>query len=114
MTRFAIALASTSLLSGCASVDPRPAFDDVRRTVADRSKAQPDWARTGEEASAVEDAVGRLLSAPLTPDAAVQVAFLSNPALQATFEEIGVSQADLAQAARRYAMTRGMSPSRAA
>ncbi len=99
MTRLAVTLATTTLLGACASVNPRPAFEDVQRTVADRSKLQPEWARTGEEAFASERAVAKLLAAPLTPDAAVQVAFLNNPTLQATFEEIGISQADLAQAA---------------
>jgi cobalt-zinc-cadmium efflux system outer membrane protein len=93
-------VATGTLLGGCASVNPRPAFDDVRRTVADRSRLQPEWARTGQEASAAEGAVAQLLAGPLTPETAVQVAFLNNPTLQATFEEIGISQADLAQAAR--------------
>jgi cobalt-zinc-cadmium efflux system outer membrane protein len=95
-----MAVATATLLGGCASVNPRPAFDDVRKTVADRSKARPEWSRTGPEASAAERAVASLLAAPLTAGVAVQVAFLNNPALQATFEEIGISQADLAQAAR--------------
>jgi cobalt-zinc-cadmium efflux system outer membrane protein len=95
-----MALAGMILLGGCASVNPRPAFEDVGRTVADRSKVQPEWARTAEEASAAGEAVAKLLAVPLTPEAAVRVAFLNNPTLQATFEEIGVSQADLAQAAR--------------
>ncbi|HEY6555038.1 MAG TPA: TolC family protein [Vicinamibacteria bacterium] len=100
MTRFAWVVAATSLLAGCASVNPRPAFEDVRKTVADRSKVQPEWSRTPSEASAAEQAVAKLLAEPLTASGAVQVAFLNNKALQATFEEIGISQADLAQAAR--------------
>ena len=100
MTRFALVVAATSLLAGCASVNPRPAFEDVRKTVADRSKAPPEWSRTPSEASAAEQAVAKLLAEPLTANGAVQVAFLNNPTLQATFEEIGISQADLAQAAR--------------
>jgi len=100
VTRFALAAAAMSLLAGCASVNPRPSFEDVQKTVADRSKVQPEWSRTASETSAAEQAVAKLLAAPLTVDAAVQVAFLNNPTLQATFEEIGISQADLAQAAR--------------
>jgi cobalt-zinc-cadmium efflux system outer membrane protein len=100
MTRLLTAMAAATLLGGCAGVNPRPAFDDVRRTVADRSRAQPEWSRTEPEASAAEQAVASLLATPLTAEGAVQVAFLNNPTLQATFEEIGISQADLAQAAR--------------
>jgi cobalt-zinc-cadmium efflux system outer membrane protein len=91
---------SVTVLGGCASVNPRPAFDDVRTKVAERSRLRPEWSRTAAEASAAGQAVANLLAAPLTVDAAVQVAFLNNPTLQATFEEIGISQAELAQAAR--------------
>lgn len=100
MTRIAIAVAATALLAGCASVDPRPAFVDVQKTVAERSRQPARWARTPAEAASVEETVKALLAGELTLDAAVRVALLNNPALQATFEEIGVSQADLAQAAR--------------
>jgi outer membrane protein, heavy metal efflux system len=100
VTRFALVVAATTLLEGCASVNPRPAFDDVRGTVAERSKVAPEWSRTDSEGSAAEQTLASLLAAPLTVDGAVQVAFLNNPTLQATFEEIGISQADLAQAAR--------------
>lgn len=100
MKRLAMVVAATTLLGGCASVNPRPAFEDVRKTVGERSKIEPEWSRTGQEASAAEQTVASLLAAPLTVDGVVQVAFLNNPTLQATFEEIGISQADLAQAAR--------------
>ncbi len=94
------AIGSLTLLSSCAAVNPRPAFDDMRKTVAERSRLDPEWSRTSEETSAADEAVTRLLATPLTVDAAVQIALLNNPTLQATFEEIGISQADLAQAAR--------------
>jgi cobalt-zinc-cadmium efflux system outer membrane protein len=95
-----MAVATLTLLGGCASVNPRPAFDDVRTTIAERSGLQPEWSPTSAEMSATEQVVTKLLTAPLTVDAAVQIALRNNPTLQATFEEIGVSQADLAQAAR--------------
>jgi outer membrane protein, heavy metal efflux system len=38
------------------------------------------------------------LSRPLTPDSAVQIALLNNHNLQATYEELGVAQADLVEA----------------
>lgn len=100
MTRLVSALAGATLLAGCASVNPRPAFDEVRATVTDRSKVQPEWSRTDSDAAAADRAVANLLTPPLTVETAVEVAFLNSPTLQATFEEIGISQADLAQAAR--------------
>jgi len=95
-----MAVAALVVLGGCASVNPRPAFDDVGKTVAERSGLHPQWTRTDAEASAAEQVVAKLLADPLTVDAAGHIAFLNNPTLQATFEEIGISQADLAQAAR--------------
>jgi outer membrane protein, heavy metal efflux system len=47
---------------------------------------------------ALQDA-RQLLRKPLTVDAAVQIALLNNRSLQATFEEIGLSAADLIEAA---------------
>jgi cobalt-zinc-cadmium efflux system outer membrane protein len=100
VTRLLIAAASATLLGGCASVNPRPAFDDVRTAVGERSRLDPEWSRTSAETSAAEQVVAELLAAPLTVDAAVKIALLNNATLQATFEEVGISQADLAQAAR--------------
>ena len=39
-----------------------------------------------------------LLEGELTTNAAVQIALLNNAALQATFEELGIAQAELVQA----------------
>ena len=52
---------------------------------------------TAEDAKA-EARCRHLLVKPLGANEAVQVALLNNPDLQATFEEIGISQADLVQA----------------
>jgi outer membrane protein, heavy metal efflux system len=84
------------LLSACASVDPRPSFDQLRQETG--AGPLPEWARTREEAEALDRVIDERLAAPLTIEAAVQVALLNNPTLQATFEEVGISQADLAHA----------------
>jgi len=96
----ALAAAGPLLLAGCASCNPRPAFDDLNRGIARGTGADAEWVRSAPEALAVEATLDALLAQPLTVDTAVKVAFLANPALQATFEEVGMSQADLAQAAR--------------
>jgi cobalt-zinc-cadmium efflux system outer membrane protein len=46
----------------------------------------------------VRQAVEKLLQKELSVDAAVQIALLNNPSLQATYEELGVSQADVVEA----------------
>jgi cobalt-zinc-cadmium efflux system outer membrane protein len=64
--------------------------------------------RTGKSVRLEEDQTAReqvlqeireILRKPLTVDTAVQIALLNNPSLQATFEEIGLSAADLQEAA---------------
>lgn len=97
MRRELLAPVAVLLASACATTNPRATFDSVRDGVAG---PRPGWARTPSEASEVERLVAERLAQPLTQDAAVQVALLHNPTLQATFEGLGVSQADLAQAAR--------------
>lgn len=93
-----VALAA-SVLAGCATVDPRPAFDDVQKRVSERTGQKARWARTSAEAEEARHAVRALLEDELTADEAVQVALLNNRSLQAEYEEIGIAQADLAQAA---------------
>lgn len=90
---------AVSLLAGCASVNPRPAFDDVQKQVSERTGQKARWPRTSAEAEDVRRAVRTLLNDELTAEASVQVALLNNGTLQAEYEEIGIAQADLAQAA---------------
>jgi len=90
-----VALAVT--VAGCASSAPPgdEAFSNVSRSVAERGGHRVHWNRgTHADAEALES-VRQLLAAPLTPDAAVQVALLNNPSLQATYEDVGVAQAQL-------------------
>ncbi|MEO7392595.1 MAG: TolC family protein, partial [Ramlibacter sp.] len=53
-----------------------------------------------EQRDSNDKRVAELLSAPLTADAAVQVALLNNRGLQASFAELGIGEADLVQAGR--------------
>ena len=94
----AVALASGAL-AGCAKVNPRPAFHQVDELVSMRTGQHAQWIRSEAEAQQVAARVSALLQDELTADAAVQVALLNNRSLQAEFEELGISQADLAQAA---------------
>ena len=95
--RRVLPLAALALLaSGCASVRPEAAADDLRATLADRAPVT--W-RTQSAADAEADrAIDALLRDSLSADAAVQIALLNNPRLQATYEDLGVAQAALVQA----------------
>lgn len=96
--RVAAVFAALSLLGGCASTSPEPAFRETSRLVEARSGQRLSWrGRTAEDAE-VDKALGRLLAKDLTADAAVSVALLANPSLQETFEDLSIAQADLVQA----------------
>ena len=86
------------LLAGCASVGPQEAFQPVQNKVASLSGYRVAWNQGTADDQKVEAEVNHLLLTPLSANDAVQVALLNNPELQATFQEIGISQADLVQA----------------
>lgn len=87
-----------SLLSGCASVDPAEGFPDVERVVQERTGNRVRWLQGKPEDAQVEQAIRELLREPLSVDAAVEIALLSNRTLQSTYEDLGIAQADLVQA----------------
>jgi cobalt-zinc-cadmium efflux system outer membrane protein len=102
MTRLAsysrvIALAAT-LLTGCASTSPAPAFQEVSQTVKQRGAAGVRWDQNTAEDEQAAKAIEDLLARELTVDAAVQIALLGSPRLRSTFEELSIAQADLVQA----------------
>lgn len=105
------------LFSGCSKV-PRADDSFVACTVANRIDSQTEW-RQGccqdvEVMAFIEGAVAN----ELTADSAIQIALLNNPEVQATFEELGIAQADLIEAGLlsnpsfeieiRYPHTRGL------
>ena len=96
--RLVVVGASALAMSGCATVPKNAGFDDVSKTVADRLGQPVQWRGVTADDAAVDRAVRGLLARPLTADAAVQVALLNNRTLQATYEDLGVAQADLVQA----------------
>ena len=97
MKRVLVLLAS-SVVAGCASTNPASGFREVSAAVQDRTGHALRWNRgTGADA-ATDAAVRELLSHPLTPATAVEVALLRNPRLQATYEDLSLAQADVVQA----------------
>jgi len=88
------------LLAGCASFSEDGGFGAVQSVARERLGKDAKWIRSDKDADAVRQTVKKLLAAPLTPDAAVQVALLNNQGLQATYFELGIAEADLVQAGR--------------
>jgi len=87
-----------AVLSGCASVPKDAGFDDVHNLVAERTGQRVHWLQGGPEDETVADTVRVMLKQELTVDQAVQIALLNNRRLQATYENLGLAQANLVQA----------------
>lgn len=98
MNRFLpLLLATSSLpLASCASTSARKSGGELDRMVHDRAGASP---LAGENDDSIQKATLELLSGPLSPDAAVRIALLNNPGFRGRLSELGVAQAELAQAA---------------
>jgi outer membrane protein TolC len=87
-------------LAGCASLSDDAGFSKVDQAVRERTDAEVKWQRSDEDATSVRGRVKELLAKPLGPTEAVQIALLNNPALQASYAEVGIAEADLVQASR--------------
>lgn len=92
------AVIASLAITGCASLSPDAAFDDVAAVVSERGGLRIHWNRGTEEDAKVTVAIAASLLRALTADTAVRIALLNNRSLQATYASLGVAQADLVQA----------------
>jgi outer membrane protein TolC len=98
--RLWVLLSSAAMLGGCASFSADGGFSSIERTAKDRLGKDVRWARSQTDQDAIDQRIGELLARPLTVDDAVQVALLNNRGLQASFQELGITEAELMQAGR--------------
>jgi cobalt-zinc-cadmium efflux system outer membrane protein len=85
------------LAAGC--VVPRQAgFDEVTKNLSSRTPYRVHWNQGTDEDRQVAEETRRLLGKELTVETATQIALFNNPELQATYERLGVAQADVVQA----------------
>jgi outer membrane protein, heavy metal efflux system len=101
--RFCLALLGlwiglVSMATGCASTSPKPAYNEVSKTIADRSGYNLHWNQNTELDAQAQKAVDQLLAKKLTAESSVQLALLNNPGLRSTLEDLSIAQADLVQA----------------
>ena len=89
---------AVALLAGCATTSAAEPFREVAEVTRARSGHTVRWNQGTAEDRDAEKAIDGLLARDLTADAAVQIALLGSPELQATFEELAISRADLVQA----------------
>src|SRR5512134_1215217 len=86
------------LLSTAACAPSRAAlFDPVRDAIRARTHVTPEWRAGGARSAAAQARVGEVLAAPVTADGAAEIAILSNPELQAAFEDLTISGAVLVE-----------------
>ena len=93
-------LAATVFLGGCATFSKDGGFDSVSTVARERLGKDAAWVRSDEDQDGVYQRSRELLAQPLTMDSAVQLALLNNRGLQATYAELGISQAEYVQATR--------------
>ena len=82
----------------CPAASLDRSFDDVSGVVMSRTGKRVQWNRGTAQDAEAERYVRAQLKRPLTANTAVQIALLNNHELQATYEEIGLAQADLIEA----------------
>lgn len=103
MTRF-IAISTDILallivvITGCAQVPKEAGFGDVQELIHQRVNYRLHWNQGSTADEQVARAIDDLLTNEVSADAAVQVALLNNQHLQATYEDLGITQADVVEA----------------
>ncbi|MDB5841665.1 MAG: TolC family protein [Herminiimonas sp.] len=96
-----IALGVAALvLTGCATFSQDGGLDTVSAMTKERTGQSVQFSRPGSNTESVDNSVNQLLSKPLNPDTAIQVALMNNKNLQASLAELGIAEADFVQAGR--------------
>ena len=98
--RLLVGATAVVLLAGCASFSPDGGFSVVEQAAKDRLGKDVRWARSESDQAMIDQRVGELLGKPLSIDDAVQLALLNNKGLQASFQDLGMTEAELVQAGR--------------
>jgi outer membrane protein TolC len=97
----ATVIAVAAMLTGCAGFSADGGLGRAQQAAQQRlNNKELIWARSDAERDRVDARVAELLRAPLTADAAAQVALFNHRGLQASFHELGLSEAELVQASR--------------
>ncbi|MEO5768286.1 MAG: TolC family protein [Polyangia bacterium] len=84
--------------AACASVSPERGHDQVSTFVLQRTGHRTRWEKGPPDDARIASWVADLTKGGLTRARAVEIALVNSPTLQATYEELGISQADMVQA----------------
>lgn len=99
-TRGAAGILVMVVLAGCTTFSKDGGFGTVSSAATERLGKEAVVVKTDAERDAVARRTKELLAKPLSMDDAVQVALLNNRGLQASYAQLGLSEADLVQAGR--------------
>jgi hypothetical protein len=91
---------AVAFLAGCTTFSKDGGFNTVSTTASERLGKDAVLVKTDEDRDAVAKRTQELLSRPLSMDDADQIALLNIRSLQASYGELGISEADLVQAGR--------------
>ena len=86
------------VITACAQVPKEAGFGDVQKLVHQRIDYRLHWNQGSTEDEQVARAIDDLLNQEISVDGAVQIALLNNQHLQAIYEDLGVTQADVVEA----------------
>ena len=100
MMRLTAMAAAALVLGGCASFSPDGGVGRVAELTKERSGQAPAYQRGSADVDAAQARIGELLLQPLTPESAIELAFLNNRGLQASFSELGIAESELVRAGR--------------
>jgi tetratricopeptide (TPR) repeat protein len=95
-----LAIASAALLSACKTFSPDGGMGTVATIAGQGLNKDVVRVSSPTDAAYAQTRVAHLLKAPLSADAAVQIALLNNAELQAAYNRLGVADAVAVQASR--------------
>ncbi|MSQ51655.1 MAG: TolC family protein [Betaproteobacteria bacterium] len=87
-------------LTSCAGFSPDGGFASVEQTARQHLGKELIRASSPAREDSIARRVAELLSTPISVEDAVQIALLNNRGLQASFQELGISEAEMVQAGR--------------
>ena len=96
--RIVVATTLAAGVAGCASVPSKGGLDSVQESTRQRIGLRVDWIQGRPEDSVAMAYVNRVLTGEVAVDSAIQIGLLRNKRLQASFEDLGIAQADVVQA----------------
>lgn len=93
-------VAASIAFSGCATLSDDGGLGPVRQAAQQHLAKEVLVIKSDADEDRVAARVDELLAQPLTADGAVQIALLNNRSLQASFQELGIAEAEMVRASR--------------